>query len=654
MTFTEYIPRPRELSVQSVVDTRKRLQSILAQYWPELDTRPNTPLGDWYLTPMATLTAMLEEGWRRMASDLDPTNVINGRVYNEDFVKAFLVNFGVSPAYAVNASGTVKLVFSMDQQVVISGSTVLTFGSSTFSINPEEGDPVYVHPSTTAVGKHILVNTAPNRYEVYLPVIGSPGSQVTDGDQASLSPAIAGLESCTAIGHFDSGRMEDNVFTLADKAQRQFAAANLSSRSGVISFVSNRWPNLQSVSAAVTGDIEMLRGGPNILGISEGAVDVFVKARRDYAVGEASIPLTYNSTLQAWIGRLTLPVIPAFYDASTGIFQSSNFNNSRGSSSLFAKSTHPSVDSLGISYSKYEVLGIMVNDETSENFTPAAIGTISTRSTTSVQLTVRGEYNGSLFSQYSSRAITLRCDGVEDLDGVSAVKASARDAISGEESTVYFTGVTETSPTKGIIVKDSGYMQMFDGLDLELVPYQDVFDPNDLLGVAYTFSFSGRSATFNVNYKFDPFLVQVNEVITSPDNKPVNVDPLARSFIPCEVTSITVNYRVRYGVQVDTESARTDIVNYLHGLGYPRQYEDSVISTIMSGYGATGIQSIQKRGIFHPSLAQHFVRKDGSLMPVPRLVTTTLMPSTNDYGVGYRNINYVIEPDVISFNATAY
>lgn len=655
LKLTEYLPDPNDLDPSAIIETRKRLQAYLQDFWPELDTRPNSVFGDVYLTPMATMMTSLEVAMQRFKSDLDLTNVANGIIYDVDFIKAYLKNFGVSTTEAINASGTIKLVFNADKEYILDSSTTFSFGDAIFFVNPEEGNPIYIKPTSEPNAKRLLTKTGENQFEVYIPITGTPGTTVNDGDQALISVEIPELVSSTAVGGFDPGKPTDSIITLAAKAQKQFAAASLTSRSGVISFTSNRWPNLLAVSATVTGDREMLRSGVNPLGIYEGAVDLFVKSRATYASGESLVRLTYDTEREAWIGKLTIPVVPAFYALTEGIFQTNNFQTNRGVNKVYARSTHPTVDSVAISYSRYETLGIAIQDTNPVDFTPAVTGQVTAKSATTTQLQVRGEYNGSLFSQYGNRSVTIRFDGETVIEGLPAVIANVRDSISGEVGVVYFVANAETGATKGLILKTSpGYKAMFNGMDLDIVPATATFVPSDVVGLEYTFAYSGRTANFSVNYLYDPFLVQIDNVIGNPDHKPVNVDPLARNFIMCHVSLFTVNYRVRYGQRLDVDAATDEIVTYLNSLGYPNQYEDSAISNIIAKHGASGLQSIAKKGYFYPSLATVFVDKNGNEVSVPRVETNTLIPALNDYGFGQRNIGYLIDRDTITFNGTAY
>lgn len=655
LKLTEYIPEPDQLDPAAVIETRNRLVAYLKEFWPLLDTRPNSVFGDIFLTPMAVTVTALEVAMSRFRNDLDLANVSAGSLYDTDFIRAYLKNFGVDPAQAINASGTVKLVFNTDKAYVLDSSTTLSFGDNVFFFNPEEGNPIYIRPTSEPSAKRLLTKTGENQFEVFLPVTGTPGVSVNDGDQAILSTTIDELVSITAMGNMDKGAPPDNLITLADRAQRMFVAASLSSRSGAVSFCASRWPNLIAATATVAGDREMLRGGTNIFGAFEGALDLFVKSSATLAKGETLLQLTYDLERQSWIGRLTLPVVPAFYDLTAGIFQTSDFQNSRGVNQIYARSSHPTVRGLAVAYSVYEVLGIAIKDTNPTNFNPAVTGQAESTNPSLVTMAVRGEYNGSLFGQYANRSVRIRLDSVEDHAGVTWIRANARDQISGEVVSVYFEPNATSAASRGLVVKlDAGYVNMFNGLDLDLVPTSGIYAPASLVGTEFTLIFSGRTANFSVNYLYDPMLVQVDNVIGNPEHKPVNAAPWVRNLITCHVTKLVINYRVRYGKQVDVDSAREALVNYINGLAYPAQYEDSAVSTIMTQYGADGIQSINKQGFIYPSLAATYVEDDGTEISIPRVETTTLLPAVNDLGYGLRNLGYYIDRDTIVFNGTAY
>src|SRR5579872_3122153 len=143
---TNYFPTPAQISAQDIADARQRLAIYLANWWPELDSRPGSVYGDLDLTPRAVLTAAGEVAWLKFKSDLLLSNVAQGIIYDTDFVTAFLANFGVSAQDATSSSGVIQIQFSANKSYVIDPGSSFTFGSFVFQLDPSAGDPVIVYP----------------------------------------------------------------------------------------------------------------------------------------------------------------------------------------------------------------------------------------------------------------------------------------------------------------------------------------------------------------------------------------------------------------------------------------------------------------------------------------------------------------------------
>ena len=474
---------------------------------------------------------------------------------------------------------------------------------------------------------------------------------MTDGDTATSDLSLVQLVSVTAAGNFDQGLQPSTTPQLAMRAQRTYASANLTSRSGIISFLNLKYPQILGASAVITGDREMLRAGQNPLGLAEGAIDVFVKSNPYYSVGEAVIPLTYDLNTQTWVGRVALPVIPAFFSWKSGIFQVNNFQNERGVNRIYAKSLHPYVDNLGISYSAYEALGIRITDTSPLDFQASYVGDVGVIASDGSTLLIQGEYASDVFNTGSERSIVMRFDSVTTSQGLPAVQVNLKDLISGEVDSVFFVANDSSKPTFGVVDKTThGYTHMLNGLDVSLIPASGLFDPMSTVGLSYQLNFRGRTANFTFNYYYDPFLVQVNSILQNPDYKPVNVSCVARSCIVCRITDFVVHYRITYGTRVDQSSARQAIANYVNQLIYPDVYEESRIGSIIQMYGARSLSHVDKHGQFYPSLAGTYVDFNQIETTVPRFTTTTLVPPVNDAGFGPRNVTYILNPQDITFN----
>lgn len=80
--ISTYYPALADIPAASIRAARERIVNYLQAAHPELDTRPNTPFGDLYITPAAEDMAAKEVAWGRVLSDLDLQNVADGIVYN--------------------------------------------------------------------------------------------------------------------------------------------------------------------------------------------------------------------------------------------------------------------------------------------------------------------------------------------------------------------------------------------------------------------------------------------------------------------------------------------------------------------------------------------------------------------------------------------
>ena len=80
--ITLYFPPFAELPAAQVQTTRQRLQALLHAGFPDIDYRPNSPLGDMQLTPFAYLFAGVETAIGRFMSDLDTGNVAKNIIWN--------------------------------------------------------------------------------------------------------------------------------------------------------------------------------------------------------------------------------------------------------------------------------------------------------------------------------------------------------------------------------------------------------------------------------------------------------------------------------------------------------------------------------------------------------------------------------------------
>lgn len=644
-----FLPTPAELPVSEILFVRERLERYLSDWWPELDTRSNSVFGDLVLTPMATMTAALEAAYRRRESDLNLANVARGVVFDPEFVDGFLNNFGATSRASVASSGVIRLAFSEDRAYVLDTETRFVLNGQSFRVGESEGNPLVI-VAAGQPGRRSLTRESQGRYTVLLPVYGSPGAQVASNLVGTTSWNESRLTQVQAAGDFDSGLTGDSLAARAARVRYTFAAASLVSRAGAESFVFSRFPGLTAASVVVTGDQEMIREGTNLLGLSEGMIDIHVRSQPVFTTGQVVQRLAFDPVRDGWVGRLQLPVPPAFMDLTNGVFQVGR-QGIQGGLEVYSRSGHPEIDGLGIAYSKYEQLGIVARDNSAQNSTEAVTDPADQQGGPACTITVSGNYTGSIFSNQVRRNLSFRYDGTTTIESVVYARFNIRDQLTMESGAVLFGPDNTTSPAYGKLERMLDYDEFLNGLDvrIERDDAGGVFDAANFSGTVFSMTFAARSADFQVNYLYDPAILSVAGLVENDDNKPVGTSVLTRNFVLCHVQGFQVNYRPSQGVVFDVEGARNAVFQYISRIASPRVFEQSVIGVIVMRYGASGMVSIQAQGRFFPTMADTFVDKQGVETAVAHPITTTLIPESNSLGYGRRNVGYLVSQDAIKF-----
>lgn len=651
--LADYLPGPELLDPADVQAARARLEQCVKSWWPELDTRPGSVFGDLHLTPLATLLASLEDAQRQRDRDTDLDAISRGLFTDGNLAKTFLANFGVTETAATKASGLVRMVFATNAEVRLDPDMRFQAGSGLFNVVTKDGAALVVKPAGT-VGARYVLTAESGQFVVYVPLQGTPGTSVKAGAALTYGQALDGLVGITAAGDFDSGVTALSIPQMAIRARELFTAGGLGTRRGAVGLLRAHFPNLVSASAVITGDAEMARDHDNILGITQGAMDLMVRGSRGFQRATGKVTLTYNITRGAWVGRLNTPVTPAFFDLSAGVFQANRFANDRTQRRVMMRSTHPRQDSAGLAYSRFQQLGLVADDLEPGESTPASITPAVQIAGTPAVLTVDGEYGGNVFSNSSRRDLMLRIERVEADDTYGEVLVvSVRDQVSNESGEIRLAANSDTSPLFAVPVASPAYLQFFSGLALRLTPADNTYTSSRFVGCVYQLAFQGRSAEFDVGYFYDPTLPQVEALLEQDDYRPAAMSVLARGFAICHVSALAISYRAPFGQNLDLNTIRQNIADYLNGLAWPDSFDSNRVAALMLEGGATGVSAIAPQGIIYPSMATVYVDKAGVETSIPRIPTRTLLPPAGAVGLGPRNLAYLIEPSAITFNATA-
>lgn len=320
MDLSAYIPTIEEISAEAIQSERLRLARFYNGF-SDLDTRPNTPFGDLYLTPAAIDAASRKIQMERFLSDLDPARLQAGTIYSCDVATRLLQSLGVIPTASKPASGVVRLTFTASGTYELDRGLVFSFASNDttlFQLKLVNPGPLIISPlEVAAVGPTNaipLVRIGPDLWAADAYVEGVMAQQVTSGTKATVSEDITCLAAATALVDFDTGIPGDSLVELAKRTALQVHAASLSTRNGTRRYLMDTFPALTTVSPVLSGDYEMLRDAVNALGFYRGNMDVFVRSEHVRA-STISVQLTHiavqdDETVDSFVGTVQFPDIP--------------------------------------------------------------------------------------------------------------------------------------------------------------------------------------------------------------------------------------------------------------------------------------------------------------------------------------------------------
>jgi hypothetical protein len=658
--ITPYLPSKEELDPEVVAGVLARLRIQSKAFFPDVKTTPNSPFGSLHLQPLATLIAQYEQAMDNFTSDLLLENVAAGTVYNCDFVKSYLKNFGVAPGAEVPVIGTVRLTFQENKTHVLNRGSQILFGETGLFhfIAPQLGDiiidPVGFPPKPG--NWHALQQTGEFEYVVNLSVIGPSGIEVEAGDTATTDIPDADLASIVAVQTFDTGRMPDTLPALAQMALDIHYAANFSERGGTLAFVKRKLPNIVGVSPIKTGDIEMQRDKESILGIATGKMDVLVKGSQPLPIDTARLTLS-RSMSGKFVGAIRVAGgSPVYIDDVRVAGSEQSVDNFK----IYTTSKDQVRAKLASSaFSELEILGLEVTSSSSvvqsgsefsirKNAPAATYPRIDAA-------TSGGIYRGHLFGSQVEQDLVLKTNGINVIDGVQygilditnrATGQVIRDVLVSRDS-IKKRGVIDFNINKAEV------QYMFNGVDIQFETSLDDFvltSPSDFSGQEFRIFFRAPAVPFDVYYRYDPAQQQLSDLIKSPEVQPVT-DVLVKGFNTCFIENLTISYRRKSGVVVNKANIIAELLTYFNSLTYPNVYEESVISDIILYGKASGLVSVEATATVYHSLGEK-VSTDGKddIPNFSTLLSKNVLRFNDIYEepefnsiVYQRNIHYVLD-----------
>ena len=692
--LTDYLPAVDEISSDTLLNVRERISTYLkSRYSDSLDMGPNSVFGDLVLSPLSYLIASFEIAASRLFSDIDIANVAAGQIYNCDFVKEYLENFGLAQRTSVPSTGIVQITFSTPGDYLIDAGASFAFTSEGTTYIFSMADVPDVLSIVTDLGEgqesptlKQLNRLTDSEYVVNIPVIGDAGVSILKNTECESTISIPEVVGVKSITDFDPGTLPENVMELADKTRNTYYAASLTSRNGCLSFILQTYPEIQGVSPVVTGDTEMIRSIENIFGIRQGVMDIFVKSKKNFVSEYTTVPLAYNSTLEKWVGLLSTPQGPPSKITS---IQLSNSGNTPTTYEILGSADQDKYPEMSGSYSTKENLGLYVQDtyDSNSNGTPDALENASNAKITPDVfdivdvglLNISGEFQGYPFVTAAPRDFRL----VFNSYSTDYAKIQGSLLYKNEVLGVEFenTGTTSSTFTYSLI-PDDDYNRTLKGVNFTLIlnsgPGIIKDNLNKLIELesdTVNFTVTPKSSNFIVAYEYDPMVPAIGDLVERNDIKPINTDILVRGFLTCDISNVTITYRSKAGSLVDTTSAKRDILNYINGLSYPNLYEEYAVAEIMLYYGADGVKSISQLGKFYKTQATKYLDKnlteadlvEGNLFVEEMMIeyndgyklvsaeeSSTLQPPEGIPGMGERNVHYIISADAIVFDEVSF
>jgi hypothetical protein len=384
-----YFPDIADVTQEQLLSARQRLDTILKQKYPNLDTRPNSVFGDLGLAPYAYLVACHEIAMDRFMSDLDLEQVANGIVYNCDFVRKYIQNFATVDQTTLKSSGVIRLVFCADDSYTIDRRARFIFNTENeFTLrltNPGSLDviPVGSVPSPYT-NEYALKQISETEYAIDIGVVGTMVSQVSSGDVGTTDYAVTDLTSILAVTNFEFGLPAESLATLAAKTREAFYSATLTTRSGANNYLAREFPDLAATSPILPGDTAAVRAAVNPLGVANGKMDICVQSKNFSTTVSQTLQLTYSASGAsgpAYYGKLDLIEVPQVIDSiqySGDTTIDLGIKGATGKINILSKSTNFSKAPLLTSaYSTYEDYWIRIVSPTASGFDFDPINDIS-------------------------------------------------------------------------------------------------------------------------------------------------------------------------------------------------------------------------------------------------------------------------------------
>lgn len=277
-----YFPSYTELDSARVLEMREAVGTLVRSVYPDVDTAPNSPFGDLFVSPAAPGLAAAEVAFNRLLSDLDPENVENGTAYNCDFLRQFYLNLGIQDEESQRSYGILRLVFSDNTTRELDRSTTFLINDGSYRpFAPKSGPVMLMAPGLTGGSNENYLNYSffsEGSWVVDVLVFGNAGQLATAGASVEVDRTVDGLTAATALSNFEGGTTPSRLQELARRTRHNFYSRTPTTRGGATNLIHQQFPEMTLTGCVVSGDFEMVRDLVNPAQVAAGCLDLMVRS----------------------------------------------------------------------------------------------------------------------------------------------------------------------------------------------------------------------------------------------------------------------------------------------------------------------------------------------------------------------------------------
>ncbi len=308
--------------METVEQTRLRIEAFIKENAPSVDISP----GSVFSELLVKLQAQVQNEGSNAISDVSVgkyiADVLASSVdtYNE-IIDKIASNYNTYRNEGKKANGQIKIVVSKLKNYYIPDNFIFEQPNLNFK---------YTTVTSYTISSNTLKTEGANYYFT-IPIeaveVGKE-KQVSSGTRFITNPTnfIPELVDVYAIGAFVDGENKETDKELITRFRLGLTTKNLVSTNSIEAVLKDRYPSFKSVSVRGAGDVEMVRGKNNLIGLaSPGFADVYV--RNAFSLPTKTVTLSgekISSSPDIWSITIPATTVPGFYKIVSIVKKGSN------------------------------------------------------------------------------------------------------------------------------------------------------------------------------------------------------------------------------------------------------------------------------------------------------------------------------------------